>query len=52
MKGEANRSFLLELGTACPMEHPQQGGGVPRITQEMFHNPIPLSLSFFLSCSG
>ena len=26
MKGKANRRFLLELGTACPMEHPQQGG--------------------------
>ena len=26
MKGEANRRFLLELGTACQMEHPQQGG--------------------------
>ena len=26
MTGEENRRFLLELGTACPMEHPQQGG--------------------------
>ena len=52
MKGEVNQRFLLELGTACQMEHPQPGGGVPRITQEMFHNPIPLSLSFFFGCSG
>ena len=28
------------------LERSQQGG-VPRITQEMFRNPIPLSLSFF-----
>ena len=25
------------------MEHPQRGGGVPRITEEMFHNRFPLS---------
>ena len=26
MKGEVNQRFLLELGTACQMEHPQPGG--------------------------
>ena len=41
MKGEVNQRFLLELGTACQMEHPQTGGvfqeSLKRCSTTLFH---------------
>ena len=46
MTGEENRRFLLELGTACPMEHPQQGGCSKNHSRDV---PQPYSaISFIL----